>query len=805
MLIDDDLSSLLTSFDLVQHVRELTRRFRDGVSGNLLDLVITVSTSSILSAVGVHDIGNISDHRLLVCSASTGFVKPRLTSYKYRDLKNIDIDEFQDNLLNSSLFTDPAANCEDYAKQIDDVTTEILDKLAPIKSKTKPRGAKVNRWLTPEAVAAKRKRRRLERKWLAGGSEQVRVEYRRVCRETNKLMIDSRRKHIADRLDQNSSNPRRLWSTIKQLLHPSVHSGSNDGDENHGFCNKLGEFFHNKIRDIRSVISQRLMNTAPTPMKFDQAHGGQKWSDIQPVTTEEVAKTINSMPGKSSPMDAVPTSLIKKCPDIFSRIICHLANLSFTEGVFPERYKSAQITPLLKKEGLDPSEPVNYRPISNLNTISKILERLFAARLIPHVGKSSSFNPLQSAYRKFHNTETALTKILSDAYSHIDNKKVVVLIALDLSAAFDTLEHGLLLDRLSFAFGVSGSALRWIRSYLNGRKQFVKMGDATSPTTDSTIGVPQGSVLGPALFSLFTAPIAHVINSFGVSYHQYADDTQLYVGVHAGELELSADLLNQCTIALQDWFNNNGLCLNPSKSEVLLVGTRQRLASSSDELNDVTIKIADCPIKPSRQIKNLGFLIDSSLSFDSQVNATCKAAHFHLRALKHIRNTMSVETAKTIACSMINSRLDYCNSLLLGCSAKNISKLQTVQNSAARVVLNFRKYEHITPALKALHWLPVSGRINFKAASIVFKTRFYHQPDYLNSMLIDYVPPRQLRSSSQNLLLVPRSNTVIGARAFSVAGPRIWNSLPENIKSARDILDFNRKLKTHLFRKTYCT
>ena len=538
-------------------------------------------------------------------------------------------------------------------------------------------------------------------------------------------------------------------------------------------------------------------------MSFDKAHDREQWNDIQPATPEEVRKLINSMPGKSSPLDPIPTSVLKKCSDIFSHVISHLANLSFSEGTFPTKFKLAQITPILKKEGLDANDPSSYRPISNLSTISKVLERLFASRLIPHVGKSSSFNPFQSAYRQFYNTETALTRILSDAYSKIDQGKVVILIALDLSAAFDTLEHEILLERLNYAFGISGAALRWLTSYLDGREQFVKLGNAISPTTHCTIGVPQGSVLGPNLFSLFTSPIAHVISSFGVSFHQYADDTQLYIGIRAGELELSADLLNRCTIALQDWFTNNGLCLNPSKSEVLLIGTKQRLASTSQEINASEIRIADCPIAPSAVIKNLGVTIDSNLSFNQHVNATCKAVHFHVRALKHIRKSLSDDTAKTIACSVISSRLDYCNSLLVGTSARNISKLQSAQNSAARVVLRVKKYDHITPALKKLHWLPVKDRITFKLITTVYKTRFFRQPEYLVTLLPNYVPVRQLRSSSQDRISTTLARTAIGSRGFSVAGPNAWNSLPNSIKQSQTIADFRRKLKTFLFKKSF--
>jgi len=213
-------------------------------------------------------------------------------------------------------------------------------------------------------------------------------------------------------------------------------------------------------------------------------------------------------------------------------------------------------------------------------------------------------NPFQSAYRAFHNTETALLTIFDDVYRNIDNQKITLLVGLDLSAAFDTLEHSTLLNRLKDSFGVSGAALGWLDSYLDGRKQFVKVNDARSTTSVCDIGVPQGSVLGPILFSLFVAPIAHVIESFGVSLHQYADDTQLYIGISPGNAAVTADLLNGCTDALQRWFTNNGLCLNPSKSELLLIGRRQRLKSASPEVKSTKFNVAGCPIEPSVEIKS---------------------------------------------------------------------------------------------------------------------------------------------------------------------------------------------------------
>ena len=261
---------------------------------------------------------------------------------------------------------------------------------------------------------------------------------------------------------------------------------------------------------------------------------------------------INNMPAKSSPLDFLPTSVLKSCADIFGGILARLANLSFCEVKFPSKFKVAQITPILKKEGLNANDPSNFRPISNLNTIAKTLEKLFSTRLTPHVHKSPGFNPLQSAYRTFHSTETSLNKILDDVYRNIDGKKITVLIALDLSAAFDTLDHATLLQRLNTVFGITGSALEWLRTYLFGRKQFVGAEDFRSPSCNCMVGVPQGSVLGPSLFSLFIVPLSNIISSFGLSFHQYADDTKLYIGIPEGEFGSSSDILSKCTSALQE-------------------------------------------------------------------------------------------------------------------------------------------------------------------------------------------------------------------------------------------------------------
>ena len=191
-------------------------------------------------------------------------------------------------------------------------------------------------------------------------------------------------------------------------------------------------------------------------------------------------KLLSKLPNKSSPVDYIPASILKSCSGVFAPVIANLANLSFSEGCFPSRFKIAEVRPLLKKPGLDESDPANYRPISNLNTISKVIERLFLARLMPHIAASEHFSPMQSAYRKRHSTETALLKIMDDLYRIVDRKKAAVLISLDLSAAFDTIDHAILIQRMEKRFGISGKTLTWIRNYISGRSQYIKVNEDIS-------------------------------------------------------------------------------------------------------------------------------------------------------------------------------------------------------------------------------------------------------------------------------------------------------------------------------------
>ena len=437
------------------------------------------------------------------------------------------------------------------------------------------------------------------------------------------------------------------------------------------------------------------------------------------------------------------------------------------------------VFPDLKKVTLDPSLCINFRPISNLSFLSKTLERLVTIQILPYLESSGFLPSYQSGFRTNHSTETLLLSMLADILSAIDKSQVSLLALFDVSSAFDMVDHKILLQRLECSYGLKGTPLLWLRSYLTERTQMIISGNSRSKWVPIFLGVPQGSVLGPLLFILYTADITSLIAHHSAKGHLFADDVQAYVhGPSSAQLTLCGRI-QVLSNHLHAWMSSNRLALNSSKTQLIWFGTPQQLQKL-----DFPLLAENFPqFTFSTSVRDLGVTLDSTLTFSDHVKNLTRSSYFQLRRIRTIRKSVSLSTLTHIVHAFVCSRIDYCNSILIGLPRVRLSPLQSVLNAAARLP----KFPHISSFMvNQLHWLPLLARIQFKVLVLVLKSKLGTTPKYLRDLIcppLSAASHRPLRSRDRHFLFVPRVRTTLAqTRSFANIGPSLWNALPSSLR-----------------------
>lgn len=381
---------------------------------------------------------------------------------------------------------------------------------------------------------------------------------------------------------------------------------------------------------------------------------------------------------------------------------------------------------------------------------------------------------------------------MNEALRGMDNRQVTLLILLDLSAAFDSVDHGILAQRLRQCCIVE-DAHKWIMNYLLGRTQSVCISGRTSPPRAVTCGVPQGSVLGPILFLIYLSGLSDIISPFSIQHTLYADDLQLYVTTSTEQLSSAVVNMQNCIAAVKAWFAQSLLTLNSSKTECILIGTPAMLKKCTVS----HIIIDDCVIPFSSSVRDLGVLLDASLDLKAHVSQVCAKSYMRLRLINRLRKSLSQSHFAMLANSLVLSNLDYCTAILYNLPQCTLSKLQNVINAVYRCTHRLCRSDHITSRQQRDGCHTIEQRIQMRIAMIVHTTLTHGRPLYIQDWLAPVTRERELRSNNLHLLESRRVNSTAGERAFSVCGPRVWNTLPPDIRSATSRDELVDRLTTY--------
>lgn len=791
---------------LVQHVNDATHD-----RGHILDLVITKKCSKLLSEVPVVSkpiVTNAKGHVLLdhfAVHTSLACVKPKAEyrEMSFRKLKSVCTSELKEDISETFQSFEYNITVDALLDQYQCCLSSIIDKHAPLQTKTvivRPN----TQWYSDQLRTAKREKRQAERKWRSSKLEVHRDIFYDRCKIASKLLYETKETYYSSKIESIGNDSKQLFRITKDLMGKQQKSPLPSSSSEIDLSNSFADFFINKVETIRDDLrsaNQVHDNDDNGYLDHDIEFNGSALLEFNHTTDEEIRNILRKSASKSCELDPIPTNLLKACTDAVVPVVTQIVNASFDESKVPLDFKQALVRPLLKKPGLDTETFKNYRPVSNLPFLSKILEKVVAKRLDNHLDANELLDPLQSAYRAQHSTETALTRVQHDITTALDNHSSAVLVLLDLSAAFDVIDHTILLKRLSFAYGINGATLQWIRSYLTDRYQSVVIGNSNSKKCHLTFGVPQGSVLGPKLYCLFSKPIGTICRRYGFDFHCYADDTQVYMVIKPKE-DWSDHFkrLENCLSNISSWMCRNMLKLNEDKTELIIFSPKHL----NCHIPDLKLKVGNSIISSVPIVKNLGVYFDSHLTNEKQVSAIIRSCHFHICNIGRIRRFITTSACKTLVNALVTSRLDYGNTLLFGINKSTLNKLQKIQNTAARLVTGTKGREHISPILADLHWLPVEFRIQFKILVYVYNAIKGDAPSYIQELIQVNIPTRPLRSSSSQRLVVPKVRTkTYGHRQFDWAASHLWNNLPDSLRQCKCLSSFKTQLKTHFYRNAF--
>ena len=726
----------------------------------------------------------ISDHSLIYVNLKEKVQRNKPCVITFRSFKKFDKKKFLSE--GSKLSWESFFENDD----MDNLWNQFKSKFAHLCNTHAPKvsvrkKAKCSPWIDDNYIEMSRERDFLKKKYDETKETSYWQKYKKSRNALNNLNKKLKRQYFLNKFDTHAGDSKMTWTILNELTPRAKNSSIElniDGtviSDPLNVANALNEHFTAAVINTDAAVHSPINLPILTKSKFV----------FSKVTEDEVAKELSRIVVDKAPgLDDIHPRLLKEGAPFITAPLTHMFNVSLRTGRNPPDWKKSRVTPIFKSG--DKTDPGNYRPISILSSVMKVFEKLLDKQVRQYLKDNNILSKCQSGFRPLHSTNTAIIDLNDYFLKNIDEGQLTGGIYLDLKRAFDTVKYVLLIRKLSM-YGFGEKEIAWFTDYFFGREQCVCINNACSDFKPVTTGVPQGSLLGPLLFTLFIDDLCKIDFDNSTKVCLYADDTAVFVR-GTNPIQISNTLQEEID-KICNWLQKNCLALNIKKTKCMIIGSKGRVKNSRLDLyqNGVSIEQVD-------SFKYLGVMIDSYLKWDTHITMVRSKVARAIGRVHRLKHLLPKRILLLLYYSLVLPHLDYCNVIWGRTTQTNLQKLQTLQNRYARMILNA---EFLTPhkqMLQTLHWQSVTQRIQYNTGLMMYKIMNDLAPAYLQSLVEKREVQNKIvtRYALACPLLIQKPRTDYYKKSFHYQGSLLWNNLPDCVRSSHSLVQYKKHIKS---------